>query len=354
VPNPLASDLDHILTHTAGVWDGLRGARLFLTGGTGFFGCWLLESFAWACDRHGLDASATVLTRSPESFSKKVPYLAAHPAIHLIRGDVRSFVFPEGRFSHIIHGATEANGALNPVNSQVMLDTILEGTRRTLDFATTAGAQRFLLLSSGAVYGAQPRDCRRLPETYRGGPDTTDPRSAYAEGKRLAELLCTLYSSNYQLDCLIARCFAFVGPYLPLDGHFAVGNFMHDCLNELPIKIRGDGTPYRSYLYAADLAIWLWTILLYGRPGRPYNVGSERDLTVAELAATVTSVLGSPHSVRILAESHSDALPERYVPETERARSELGLVERVPLEDGIRRTALWCSSYSPQYNILPK
>src|SRR5712675_1610891 len=101
--NPLARDLDHVLAHTADVWEELRDASIFVTGGTGFFGCWLLESFAWACDHLSLDASVTVLTRSPANFRRKAPHLAAHRAIHLLHGDIRSFPFPAGHYSHVIH-----------------------------------------------------------------------------------------------------------------------------------------------------------------------------------------------------------------------------------------------------------
>ena len=105
----------------------------------------------------------------------------------------------------------------------------------------------------------------------------------------------------------------------------------------------GDGTPYRSYLYAADLAIWLWTILVRGKTGRPYNVGSERALPILELARVTAGVLGNPHPARVMREPVPGALAERYIPDTARAREELGLDEWIPLEESIRRTAAWYS-----------
>src|ERR687890_807164 len=98
--NPLAGDLDHVLAHTERVWDELRGCRIFLSGGTGFFGCWLLESLLWANDHLGLGASAVVLTRRERAFITKVPHIAGHPAVTLWHGDVRTFEFPNGTFSH--------------------------------------------------------------------------------------------------------------------------------------------------------------------------------------------------------------------------------------------------------------
>ncbi len=339
--NPLAADLDHVLTHTAKLWEGLRGRRLFITGGTGFFGCWLLESFAWANDALGLGAEALILTRNPSAFAAKHPRLAAHPAIGFHQGDIRSFPFPPGEFSHVVHGATEAKASLNRDDPLGMIETITEGTRRTLEFARQCGAGRFLLTSSGAVYGAQPPDISHVPEEYVGAPDCAQASAAYGEGKRLAELFCAVYAEKHGLDVGIARGFAFVGPFLPLDSHFAVGNFIRDGLAGGPVRVGGDGTPFRSYLYAADLAVWLWTILLRGLPGRAYNVGSEEAMTIGETASAVASRFTPAPPVLIGKEAVAGTPASRYVPSTERARTELGLEVRVGLDEALRRTIEW-------------
>jgi dTDP-glucose 4,6-dehydratase len=336
--NALASDLDHILDHTRDLWDELRGERLFITGGTGFFGCWLLESFLWANERLKLGANATVLTRQPQAFAVKAPHLALAEGVTFVRGDIRTFSFSTGMFSHVIHAATEASAKLNAENPRLMLDTIVDGTRHALDFASQCGAKNFLLTSSGAVYGKQPADLTHLPEDYPGAPDPLDPKSAYGQGKRLAEHFCALYGKDSQMEIKIARCFAFVGPYLPLDKHFAIGNFIRDGLNGGPIVIQGDGTPQRSYLYAADLAIWLWTILFRGQSCRPYNVGSDESLSIAEVAGQVARCFSPEITVEIRGKANPEKAVERYVPSTQRADSELGLQKWIGMNDGIRRS----------------
>jgi len=339
--NVLKDDLDRVLDGTRELWEELREERIFITGGTGFFGCWLLETLLWANDRLGLKARATVLTRSPRAFENKEPRLARHPAVSMLAGDVRSFSFPEGRFSHVIHAATQSSAALNREQPELMFDTIVEGARRCLEFAAASGVRKLLLTSSGAVYGGQPPQVTHLPESFTGGPDPLDPNSAYGEGKRAAEMLCVLASRGSALETMIARCFAFVGPYMELDAHFAIGNFIRDQLNGGPIRVHGDGTPYRSYMYASDLMTWLWTILFRGTSGRAYNVGAEEAVSIRELAHAVADALTPRAEVVILGTPTPGAPAQRYVPSTARARQELGLTAQVSLQHAIRRTQSW-------------
>ena len=134
--------------------------------------------------------------------------------------------------------------------------------------------------------------------------------------------------------------FAFVGPYLPLDAHFAIGNFIGDGLAGRALQVQGDGTAVRSYLYGSDMAIWLWRIFTHGKDGRAYNVGSEHAIPIAELAARVAEAFEPPPVVQIRGESVAGA-GSRYVPSTARARGELGLEQRIDLATAIRRTIAW-------------
>ena len=339
--NVLSQDLDHILEHTKALWQDLREKRIFVTGGTGFFGKWLLESFAWANDHLKLDAQMLVLSRNPDSFKARHPHLVQASGITFHQGDVRDFVFPKGKFDFIIDAATEASAQLNTENPLLILDTIVEGTRRVLELARHCGAKRFLLTSSGAVYGKQPSDLAHVPEDYSGAPDSTQPASVYGEAKRVVELLCSVYHKTYDIETTIARCFAFVGPYLNLNIHYAIGNFIRDGLAGGLIYVSGDGTPYRSYLYSADLAIWLWAILFKGKPGEAYNVGSDDAITIKDLAYEVSAVFSTSPKV-VIAKTPIPGQPAgRYVPSVKKVRETLGLDSWINLKEALNRTIKW-------------
>lgn len=331
-------DLDHVLAHTENLWEELRGGRLFVTGGTGFFGRWMLESFLRANDELSLGAEAIVLSRDPSRFADAAPHVSEHAAIKLQPGDVKTFDFPAADCSHVLHLATEAGPGMSPSAS---FDTAVTGTERVLQFAALRGTRKLLYTSSGAVYGVQPRDCERLSEDYLGAPALDDASAGYARGKRAAENLCLSVATTSDLEVKIARCFAFVGPLLPLDANFAIGNFIRDALDRDRIEVNGDGTPRRSYLYAADLAIWLWTILFSGESGRPYHVGSEEDLSISQLASLVRRLLRPDIPVLIAEVAPIGGQPARYVPSVERAAHELDLQVWVGLEDSVLRTAEW-------------
>lgn len=339
--NPLAEDLDHVLAHTEAMWAERRGTRFFITGGTGFVGTWLTESLLWANWRMGLRLSVVLLTRDPSAFGQRSPHLAQDPAAMLHAGDAASFTYPDGQFQFVVHAATERYFPPDPEHPVSTLDRDLGATRRVLELARLRGTARFLFTSSGAVYGKQPVELPNIPEDYAGAPLPTDIGSAYGQGKRISEFLCSTYARVFGFDVAIARLFAFVGPYLPLDANYAIGNFIRDALAGGPVRIGGDGTPYRSYLYAADLAIWLLTILFRGESARPYNVGSPEAVTIADLARRVVAVAAPGVEIQIARQPQPGVPAPRYVPSTERAEKELGLRRRISLEEGVRRTCQW-------------
>lgn len=326
-----ARDLDHILDHTP--FAQLRDARIFITGGTGFFGHWLLESLLHANHDLHLNAHATVLTRSAARFRQNSPHIANSPAITLLEGDIKTFPFPPGPYTHILHAATDSTGAQSHQTAEELHDSILTGTRHVLRFASgQPTAPRFLYVSTGAVYGRSTT----LPNTPETFPTPDLPLHSYEAAKLAAENRCL-----GTLPTVIARCFAFVGPHLPLDGHFAIGNFIGSALTDQPIHIKGDGTPRRSWLYMADLAIWLWTLLLEGHPNRAYNVGSPEGMTIAEAAHLTATTLNPTVPVQIDGTPNPTAPLNSYVPDVNRALNELGLRVTSDLPEALRRTAAW-------------
>jgi dTDP-glucose 4,6-dehydratase len=161
-----AADLEHIDRHVGRRWEAFRGRDILITGGTGFFGKWLLESWVAANGQHGLGARAWVVSRDPDAFLAQMPHLRGATCLEFVQGDVQTVTLPASlRVSHVIHAATQASAALNQDAPLLMLDTIVSGTRRMLDLAHRHGAGAFLLTSSGAVYGPQPFDLDHVPES---------------------------------------------------------------------------------------------------------------------------------------------------------------------------------------------
>ena len=336
--NPLKEDLEHILSHTEARWEELRGKKIFITGGTGFFGTWFLESFAWANRRLNLNSSMLVLTRDIDAFKKKVPHLGDNHSISFHEGDVRSYEFPNGVFEYIIHAAASFQSNMSEEDALDVFDIIADGTRHTLEFSKHCNLKKFLLISSGAVYGKQTPNMKRIHEDCHQGPDPTDWRSAYGEGKRVAELLTILNARKYNYEAKIARCFTFLGPYQRLDGQWAITDFINDGLKGGPIVVKGDGMPCRSYLYAADLMIFLWKILFDGKSCLPYNVGSDVETSIRILAEIVADSFKMEGNVVISEKQVTDRDNNRYVPSIERANEGLNLRQYIDLKSAIKRT----------------
>ncbi len=317
------------------MWHELAGSRIFITGGTGFFGIWLLESIAAANDTLKVGVGATVLSRDPQRFAARNRRLAARPEFEWLAGSAESFPFPTAQYDYVIHLATASAAEVGAGDTALTLATLL-GTQRILQFAQACSARRLLLASSGAVYGRQPGELSHVPETYVGAPNPQRPSSAYGEIKRLSELMCAL---TPQVESIIARGFSFFGPGLPLTDKFAIGSFIRQTLAGGPIRLHGDGTPVRSYLYAADLVIWLLTLLLKAKPNQPYNVGSDAAISLLELAQFISA---ANRGVEIdIGRAPTSGAPDVYVPSIQRARDELGLDVLVPFALGLSRTIEW-------------
>jgi len=313
----------------------LRGKSLFLTGGTGFFGKWLLAGLLHANDKLDLNLKLTVLSRNPAAFEEQFPLLANVSALTFLRGDIASFPADHRHFDYILHAAADTTMFTSDVEERERSRAIIGGTRCMLKLAQNCGA-RLLNVSSGAVYGvfaSQPTGAKE--DDYV----SAHPLTPYAEAKREAARLC----EESGVDFVTARAFAFLGPHLPLDAHFAAGNFLRDARRGGPILVRGDGTALRSYLHPADLVVWLLRILIRGQRARAYNVGTDEVVSTAQLARSIANAVQPTPEVVI--QSVQPQGPQNiYLSNIQRARTELNLDVTIPLRDAIARTLAFLES----------
>ena len=295
--------------------------KILLTGGTGFFGKSILDMLR----RGNLSGyEFTILSRDPEKFLRNFPEFSGLPQVKFISGDVRTFEV-SGSFEAMILGATPASVT---VPDEEMRSIIIDGTLNSLKIARNCAVKKLLFISSGAVYGKQ-----KVPNVPETAP--CEPATAYGIAKLEAEKLC--FASG--IPAVSARCFAFTGKYLDRNIHFAIGNFMRDALNGKKIIVNGDGTPLRSYLYADDLVRWLFNLLERGKDGQAYNVGSDRAVSISELAALTAQILSPGTAVDIKGVPEKGKIPQPYVPDITRSRLENLSSEVIPLEEAIRASA---------------
>jgi UDP-glucuronate decarboxylase len=330
------SEFNH-LDREAYAWSILNGETIFMTGGTGFFGTALLYSLLQAKSQEKINVDITILTRDISSFSKKHPALFQSNFIHCIQGDVVDFDFPDQKFSKIMHLATtSANETFNGENQLKKYKTLVDGTERVMQFAGKCGATKVLFTSSGVVYGGLPEG--GVKETYVGAPITTDPMSALGQGKRSAEFIISYYAELYGFDYVVARCFSFIGPSLPLGIHYAAGNFIRDALTKDSINIFGNGTQVRSYLDIRDLVVWLLTLITENNDSKIYNVGSDYEISIENLAYLIRDIVAPSKSVEIqnkVENNTGNFVRSWYVPNIEKAKKDFNLNVWTSLETSI-------------------
>lgn len=339
IPLP-QTDIDKVILLTPEVWSHLRDKRILLTGGTGFIGSWLLEVMQKVNDDLNIGMQFSVVTRNSVAAHQNHPNLFDRADTLILEGDILGDLRHQGRWDICIHAATDVESSLRTVNPLATFNSIAMGADNVLRLAKSSGVSRFLLLSSGAVYGGQPEHLEKIPETYMGAPKSLNSRSAYGCGKKVSEWLVTASESD-DFEPVIARIFALIGPGMPQTGSFAAGNFLEDVLCNRRIVIKGDGSSIRSYLYMADLCVWLLNIMVFGKSGVAYNVGSEDSHSILELANLFSGYLNTNGSEKICISNVANNAVSRYVPNTALAREDLGLEECTPIHSAIQKTIEW-------------
>lgn len=337
----IREDLDTISNQSVGDLQQIVNSHVVLTGASGFIGTWLTLSFLHA--RKAFDGSGLIVLscRNAQGLVKIVSEAGFTEGFEIVETDVRKF--PEGIIQDrtlLIHAATPARASLSANNPLEMFEIIQQGQRRLLELCSMRNSVRFLFLSSGAVYGLQPLDLVAIPETWTGSPNVQNPGNAYHEGKRVAELMGNIYSAASNMEFIAARLFAFLAPFLPLEEHFAVGNFLKNAVDGEKILINSGGGSVRSYMYATDLCSGIWDLAARGRDGEAYNVGSSREINLRELAVKIRDLVAPDMKIDIRGNDSPENVT-RYIPNISKWLSLRSNSNETSLEEAIIRTASW-------------
>lgn len=352
-------DLDLLCHMLAEELKLLAGKQLLITGGAGFLGYYLVQT-ATHFNRSASSASRIGVTVF-DNFSRGMPAWLA-----LLRDAREVIVFTHdlraplptriGEFSYIIHGASIASPTYYRIDPIGTMDANINGLRNLLDYAVTQKAKSspvdgFLFFSSSEIYGDP--DPANIPtaETYRGFVSCTGPRACYDEAKRFGETLCVNFAKQHGIPVKVARPFNNYGPGLKITDGRLIPDFARDILAGRDIVMFSDGSPTRTFCYSGDSVQGYYKVLVRGRPGEAYNIGTETpEISVGTLAETLVGLgrplFGYQGKVRLCQSTDSEYLvdnPNRRCPMITKARDELGYSPQVPLEEGLRRALVWYS-----------
>lgn len=335
------------LWRLSSILNQLKNKKIFITGGTGYMGKCLLDLLIQGNHELQLNLNITLLTRNIEKFQSSFPLAKNSTILNFIESDIQqAFDQKTHDYDFIIHGATPAatGNVLEFFKNKPdeVLKTITGGSHQVLNICKKNKDARCLYISSGAVYRGINNDKRIFQEddwTFNNQiPSDTDP---YILGKRTAESLFFKASQSQEFkNFSIARCFTFIGPYLPLDIHLLGSSFFTNIMKQEPITINSDGSAVRSFMHSYDLAVWLITLLIKGKAAEVYNVGSDEAITIKDFGEKI-SVLFHKHKIVTRNELSCDPSKKYYLPNINKAKQELGLKLKYKLNESIADTAEW-------------
>jgi dTDP-glucose 4,6-dehydratase len=318
---------------------GLR--RIAVTGGTGFLGTWIAETIAALNDEYDLGISLDLYARNIGEWEKKYTHLSNRLDVRLYSQDVRSPFQFQSNTHFVIHAAGVPNNRVHASEPLRVIETTVAGVKNVLDAAYQQDdLVRFINVSSGLVSGV-PNQPGPLAETNFYPIPSGQLHLVYLDAKRSAESIAAAYRSQYRLPVSTVRPFTFVGPYQELDRPWAINSFMGDVLRGQDIRIHGDGTVRRSYLYGSDAAWWILVALIKGIDAGVYNLGSGTPISHIQLAELLCKKITPPPGIVINTTPSNHSHQDDLFPSLTHTENSLDVKETCPLEHAINKTLRW-------------
>jgi nucleoside-diphosphate-sugar epimerase len=351
------TDLDYIVGSLKEEFSRMAGKNLLITGGAGFLGHYLVQAVVhW---NRGTEAGDAIRLTVYDNFVRGVPdwlnRLNVESNLKTVKHDVTR-PLPPGMedFQYIIHAACIASPTYYRRCPIETMDANVNGLRFLLDYAVRQRekgkpVEGFLFYSTSEIYGDPAPGSIPTPETYRGNVSCTGPRACYDESKRYGETLCVNFARQHDLPVKIARPFNNYGPGLKISDRRVIPDFTRDVLAGKDIVMLSDGSPTRTFCYAADAIVGYYKILVKGKPGEAYNIGVEGpEISMANLAEKIVALsrdlFGYKGKVVRKVSTDKDYLidnPNRRCPVVTKARTDLGYNPSITIDEGLKRSLIW-------------
>jgi len=328
----------------SGVYSTLGFQHIAVTGGTGFLGTWIAELVAALNDEHRLGITLDLFARNINDWAQLYPHLAQRSDIRLKSQDVRSPFELSRNTNFVVHAAGIPNNRVHASDPLRVHQTTLLGLNNTLEAATQLDSlSRFLNVSSCLVSGTPNRPGALAESDYFSLP-CSPLHAVYAEAKRAAENLASIYRSQFRMSVSTLRPFTFAGPFQALDRPWALNNFLRDALTGSDIRLHGDGTARRSYLYGSDAAWWTLAALVHGVDGAIYNIGSPTPVTHLELVDLIGQKTSLKPRVVLNTKPVQQSMQDDLFPDTQLTQNSLRVIQTCTLEQIVDKTWRWFSA----------
>ncbi len=273
--------------------EALKGAKVLITGATGLIGSCLVDVLLLLNAARGMAIEIHAAGRSEPGMRARFGASADDPRFHYVTYDATKPLALDFEADYVVHAATSAHPLAYATDPVGILQANVVGTMNLLEALRGWGHGRFLLLSTGEIYGENPTLPEGFSEVDTGTIDTMKPRACYPEGKRAAETLCASYAAQYGVNAVVARLCHVYGPTFTPSNSRADAQFLRNALNGQDIVMKSTGSQVRSWCYVADAVSALMTLLVRGEAGQAYNVANRHAVaSIREYAQTLADIAG--------------------------------------------------------------
>ena len=329
----LEQDIETICSSKLIDWNKIDNHSFFITGATGLIGSLIVKSFIWRNINKNANIKMFLLVRNKKT---AIDMLGSGNNIEYLESSIENLNYNINA-DYIIHGASPTKSKFFTQNPVETLDISILGTKNVLEIAKNNSVKSMVYLSSMEMYGTMK--AQNVTEEKIGEIEILNTRSSYSEGKRIAELYCYSYFSEYNVPVKMCRLAQTFGPGISKN-ETRVFKYFADCIiNKRDIILKSTGETIINYSYTTDTILGILCILINGKNGESYNiVGEKTNMTILESAEWLLKEFENKNN-RIICECNqkNDFAPDNKMILSNQKIKTLGWKSKISLKEGYKR-----------------